>query len=588
MGLFGVALLALYGYKSMSDSSYFLGGIDLFMAVFLAGALVYLRKTMEIMRAAIISISLVLVFFSILVLLGGQDGTGIFWIFIFPPVAFFIVDQRFGLIYSIILFFVVIIAFYAHIDGVTEYPKAMKFRFLGSYFGVTIMSWAFEFFRGKIFTQLEQSNEEILNQKEEITLQAEYLTQVNLELEKLSIVASETDNAIVICDNQGNIEWFNDGFTKLYGYSFDEFLEKFGRNIKEASNNTDIIHSFDRCFEAGDSVDYQAAVECKEGHHIWVHTTLSPIIDSDGKVDKIIAIDSDITKQKEAEEKIKQQNEEISSQRDLLASTNTTLEKKNHQITQSIDYAKMIQDALLPDKDLLKDFVNDSFVFFRPRDIVSGDFYWIDKVDGKTVVVCSDCTGHGVPGAFMSLIGINLLNEIILKDKITSPAEILTRLNDSVQHVLKQDKDDDINTQDDGMDITLCVIDHENNKVTFGCANHFFFITRNGQMERIDGDPSSIGGGDLIKKDNLFTNHEFEIEDNTVVYMFSDGYFDQFGGENNQKFLSGRFMKLLDGFRLSPMAEQSKILDDTFKSWKGKQMQLDDVLVIGLNLSRKS
>jgi serine phosphatase RsbU (regulator of sigma subunit) len=274
--------------------------------------------------------------------------------------------------------------------------------------------------------------------------------------------------------------------------------------------------------------------------------------------------------------KLKQKaNEKLSFAYDII-------EKKNIQITDSITYAKRIQDSILPSEEMLQKYFPESFIFFQPRDIVSGDFYWFSERAGKLFIAVADCTGHGVPGAFMSMIGNTLLNEIVNEKGIYDPSEILSRLDEGVSTALSQSKNEK-QTQEDGMDISFCVIDKTKKEIEFASANHSLYVFKSGKPEIVFGDIYSIGGV-FGKKGKSFTKKKISIGQNTVVFMSTDGYHDQFGGEKKKKFMSGRFEEMLGKCANENSANQKKTIGDTFNSWKGENKQLDDVLVIGMKL----
>ena len=265
---------------------------------------------------------------------------------------------------------------------------------------------------------------------------------------------------------------------------------------------------------------------------------------------------------------------------ELLEVKNEVIEEKNKDITDSITYAKRIQDAMLPSLETENKLFSDSFILFRPRDIVSGDFYWFTEKNGRKIIAAVDCTGHGVPGAFMSMIGNAFLNEIINERGITEPGKILSELRFLVISALKQTGA--MGEMRDGMDIALVSI--ENNNVEFAGAYNPVWIIRSGEnkMEEIKADKRPIG---YFKGKGLpFSNHKFEIKKGDSLYLFTDGYADQFGGPQGKKFKYKQLEeKLLTVCKL-PMEEQKNILEKTFDDWKGNLEQLDDVCVIGIRL----
>lgn len=263
-----------------------------------------------------------------------------------------------------------------------------------------------------------------------------------------------------------------------------------------------------------------------------------------------------------------------------IRTANRLLAYQKKQITDSIEYASRIQTAILPPGDYINKIIPDHFILYKPRDIVSGDFYWITHKDGKIIVAAVDCTGHGVPGAFMSMLGFAFLNEIVNKEKELKANEILNQLRDNVKKSLHQTGKDD--EAKDGMDIALCIIDLENLKMQFSGAYNPLYLARNNELITLKGDRMPIGI--YIAEKESFTNHETEISKGDTIYIFTDGYTDQFGGPQTQKFKTAPFRDLIESNQDKSMAEQKKILEDNFDKWKGDYDQIDDVLVIGIKI----
>lgn len=281
--------------------------------------------------------------------------------------------------------------------------------------------------------------------------------------------------------------------------------------------------------------------------------------------------------------KLKEQKTQIEHQSQLLEESYNELEKKNQQITDSIKYASRIQEAILPSKRAIRENFPESFIYYQPRDIVSGDFYWFARHEKKLFIAAVDCTGHSVPGAFMSMIGNTLLNEIVNEKRIYDPPQILDKLNVGVINALKQQEAE--GSQDDGMDVTLYCIDKENMTIEAAIASHFSYIIQNDDIKTIEGDMFSIGGFFSLRPDLNFTSHKFKIEGETWIYLFSDGYQDQFGGPDNKKFMAGRLRRMLYENHNLPMPEQRDLIDRTFDQWRGTAKQTDDVLVIGVKVN---
>ncbi len=262
------------------------------------------------------------------------------------------------------------------------------------------------------------------------------------------------------------------------------------------------------------------------------------------------------------------------------------LELKNNDILASIKYAERIQRALLPSAEKFSALLPDSFVLFKPRDVVSGDFYWIESVktsDGDQVIVyaTADCTGHGVPGAFVSIVSSSLLDTSKTNRDVNTPAEALDFLNKEINQTFNsQYAEEKIR---DGMDVVLCGLKVGTRELNFAGAKNPLFIVREGEIIEIKGDKQPVGFVD-DEKTIPFTNHTLMLQKNDVIYTFSDGYADQFGGEKGKKFMYRRFKELLISVSNLPMNEQKEILNSTFESWKGNLEQLDDVLVIGVRI----
>jgi CheY-like chemotaxis protein/uncharacterized membrane protein len=275
----------------------------------------------------------------------------------------------------------------------------------------------------------------------------------------------------------------------------------------------------------------------------------------------------------------KEANKKLAEQRDLA-----NQQKKD--ITDSIEYAKRIQTAILPPINFIKRNLPEHFILFKPRDIVSGDFYWMMNKDNKIIIAAADCTGHGVPGAFMSMLGTAFLNEIVTKiienKHIYSlqANEILNQLRDYVIKSLHQTGA--TNEAKDGIDIALCIIDSEKQKLQFAGAHNPLYLIKNNEIKILKGDRMPVSIHQNAHK--TFENHVIDFEENDIIYMFSDGYYDQIGGPQNRKFMSRNFQALLLDIHKKPMEVQQQMLDKTFEDWKGNNIQLDDILVIGIKL----
>ena len=259
-----------------------------------------------------------------------------------------------------------------------------------------------------------------------------------------------------------------------------------------------------------------------------------------------------------------------------LKSQKNIVEQRNHELTDSIVYAKRIQDAILPDKEIKYRLFPNSFVLYQPKDVVSGDFYWYAEKNGKKLIAAVDCTGHGVPGAFMSMIGIAFLNEIVNVRSISQPGEILSELRHLVIQALKQTGVE--GEQKDGMDMALIAFDEKNRTLEFSGANNPLWHLRNGEITITKADKRPIG---FFKGKGLpFTNYVVSYQPGDTFFIFTDGFADQFGGDKGKKFKHKQLQDILISIRNESIAKQEEILTEIFNKWKGDLEQVDDVLLI--------
>ncbi len=280
----------------------------------------------------------------------------------------------------------------------------------------------------------------------------------------------------------------------------------------------------------------------------------------------------------EMEQKVRAQTQEIRRQKEEVEIQKEKVTALYIDLQSSIDYAQRLQETILPNDASIKRMFPDSFVFFRPKATVSGDFYWFKELGGKKVFAAADCTGHGVPGAFMSLVGHNVLNTVT--KVFTKPSQILNNANRLAVDVLRPV--DGETYMRDGMDIALCTIDQKAMTLEFSGAHNPVYIVRNGELITIESDPFSIGS--YINNEREFTNHNVNLQEDDCLYIFSDGYADQFGGPKGKKFMRKRFRELLLEISHLPMPEQKWRLMDTLDRWQGNQEQVDDILVIGIRI----
>lgn len=306
--------------------------------------------------------------------------------------------------------------------------------------------------------------------------------------------------------------------------------------------------------------------------------------------EKLIQIRDEYIKLEKEKEKIKQRNNKlwensmsIHKEKEKVEKIKLIIEEKHQSLTDSLSYAKRIQEAIMPSLNILKESFSDSFILFMPRDIVSGDFFWALKTENDDFIwAAADCTGHGVPGAFMSMIGISLLNKTVLENGITSPEKILDNIRAGIIAALSQKdlKEDDM--QHDGMDIALCLYRKNEQKVYYAGANNpLWLIKKNGELVAFTPNKQPVGYFPWPKN---FTVKEFNVEPGDTIYTFSDGFADQFGGPKGKKYMYGPLKKFLLSINSSTMARQNELLKESFINWKGTMDQIDDVCVIGVRI----
>lgn len=273
---------------------------------------------------------------------------------------------------------------------------------------------------------------------------------------------------------------------------------------------------------------------------------------------------------------ISAQKDEIEKQRDIAAAQRDQIAYQKKHITDSIMYAKRIQTALIPSLELFSDKL-EHFVLYKPLDIVSGDFYWVSNQDGKQIIISSDCTGHGVPGAFMSMLGVTFLNQIVNEKHILMPDIIIDTLREGIIKSLNQVVDED--TVKDGMDIAVCVVDFIEKILWFAGANNPLYLVRGSELIHYRGDKMPAA---IHYKMQPFTLHKIELQKGDTFYIFSDGFSDQFGGEKQKKFMSNHLKEVLAEMSGMPMLQQGERLNNIFEEWRGDNPQVDDVTLIGV------
>jgi len=410
------------------------------------------------------------------------------------------------------------------------------------------------------------------------------LQEVKNSQERLKRFSEVISEGIVFIDAKNKICEANDAFLRIFGYELHQVL---GSEITDFLINKELSLSELARLTIG-NLTYTTQALHKDRKLIYV-TITSGKADFQHQTFDLVSF-RDVSKQVETEENLKESEEKL-AEAQAIVELSKIIEHKNRNIVASITYAQRIQEAMLPSEEKIRYILPESFIFFRPRDIVSGDFYWFSALtdaNGKTekiIIASVDCTGHGVPGAFMSLLGINLLNEIVNMRSITQADLILNELHKGIRKTLKQNE----TKTNDGMDMALCVIDLKNRTLEYAGAKSPLFYVQHEQAHFIKGNIVPIGG-EQREVERLFTKHTIVLADEqglpipTAFYLFSDGYHDQFGQENNKKFGSRKLKEFLFQIHHQSASAQHDLLQQTFEQWKGSTNQIDDVLVMGVKI----
>jgi serine phosphatase RsbU (regulator of sigma subunit)/HAMP domain-containing protein len=307
-----------------------------------------------------------------------------------------------------------------------------------------------------------------------------------------------------------------------------------------------------------------------------------PLSDEDSLGHALLKMRTDLRENERVlEAKVIERTEEVVRQKEEIEIQNRKLEILYKHITDSIRYAKRLQDAILPTQATIERLLPESFVLFKPKDIVSGDFYWLFSTEKRVFIAVVDCTGHGVPGAFMSIVAHNMLNQIVKQNPELNAADFLNELNALAGKTINQHSEE--SAVRDGMDMTMCILDKDTNMMDIAGANNPLYIFRNETLQEIRADKLPIGYLE-DQPARKFTNHRLQLEKGDTLYLFSDGYADQFGGPKGKKFMVGQFRSFLSQIHKTPMKDQYRTLDLTIEQWRGNLEQVDDILVVGFRI----
>jgi len=368
---------------------------------------------------------------------------------------------------------------------------------------------------------------------------------------------SENSLDLITRLEEGSISYINPVIEEYTGQKPSFFLN---RKVKDTELDKSILEGWLKVVEEVNSTNEKAAAELDFSSEMGkrvMQVNAIPEFDESNKLESVLVVSHDITERKMIELEI---------------------QNKNKKITESINYAKRIQNAILPNSRVINKALPDSFILYKPRDVVSGDFPWFVQIKDEIFIAAVDCTGHGVPGALLSLIGYFLLNDIVRSRKITEPGKILDLLDEGVTTTLRQDEDA---TTKDGMDIALCKINVATREVEYAGAHRPLYIMKNSVMDEVKGNKFPIGGG-IFKNQTNFTNTKIKLDKGDSIYFSSDGFPDQFGGLEGRKFGPKKVREIIEKVHTLPMTEAMTTFDQQWESWRGETKQTDDVLLIGI------
>lgn len=430
----------------------------------------------------------------------------------------------------------------------------------------------------------------------------------NERLKLLSLVASKNTNAIMILSNSGMLEWANDSFENFYGYKWEEYIKEFGKNFFETQKlqNPDQAFHIENAITYKERTSYEIIHQIPNQREVYAQIYLDPVFGPDNAVDNWIITETNITQLKLAEKEgmrqteklveayssMKKNQDKMEFQTRQLRIINERLEtgykqikRQNNTINQSLRYAHSIQASILPNPSYISKMMN-YFVIYWPKDIVSGDFYMCKKVSEKSfIVIVADCTGHGVPGAFMSIIGNDILTQIILLKKITDPQTILEMLSQQLIEMLSHDKID--NT--DSIALSVCKIDknQDNATLTFAGSGSTIYIQnpQTPKIERIRGSHRQIGPSGISDNPQPYEQHIFQVEYNSRIIMFSDGIIDQCN-KNRERYGTARFQNVFKNNFDIPIENIGDILEEDIKRYMEDTEQRDDITILGFSIKK--
>lgn len=428
------------------------------------------------------------------------------------------------------------------------------------------------------------SNEDV------VILVAQDITSVlknSQELELLSLVASTTTNGVIITNANQEIIWINDSFSRISGYKWSEVKGKRPQDFLHGEGTDEKTRAEIRyALKIGKPVRVEIINYNKKGEAYWIELFISPVLDKNGKSTRFVGVQNDISSRKEAESNLKStlQNLEllVDARTSDLKEAHHKLEVAHLSVTDSIKYARQIQVSMLPSEQELQHYLPNSYVYFRPKDVVSGDFYWIKEIDDRIYFAVVDCTGHGVPGALMSMLGVEMLESIIVQRKIRRPGYVLEEMDYALFTALQREESR-LQVMD-GMDMFLGVFDKDFSNLEYSSAKSYGALLRDDEEPyKLEADNLSIGGYDC-GTGKQFRTFRMELYQGDQLFFYSDGMIDQFGGEKRKRLKSRNFIELLKQQKDRKLWQQENAIEEFYSDWMANEFQTDDMTLLSVKI----
>jgi len=412
---------------------------------------------------------------------------------------------------------------------------------------------------------------------QDITARVEFERQYRTRLKFQSLVEHSPD-LIWRLDKEGSFLYVNPVIEDYTGYPPTHYIRNSIYSVGFSIDEVRFWRQFlDNIFESLEMKTEEIRFPSVHGER-RMHVRGIPEPGPDGAVETVVVLLQDITELREAQERLRRQKEELEQLTMLLQKQKHELEEKNRDIMESITYARRIQDGILAGEEVVRRYFADGFVLYKLRDVVGGDFYWVREVDGRVYVAVVDCTGHGVPGAFMALLGHTLLEGAIQDRRLWEPARILQDMEYRLREMLGAGE------TPDGMDVALCVFEPERQVFHFAGAHRPLWFYHGGRWQLVSGAPAGLGGAAWLEPHKVFTTHTFTYNPGDLVYLYSDGYSDQFGEESGRRLGHRRFRELIMDYAFLPMSHQKELLESFLRQYQGSLPQTDDITIMGLRL----